>query len=134
MKFSYDTAQHMLDYLTLPGQISFGKTSKENRKTVQKYLSDPFVVGQILWQSPIWDSSMVQYYKIVKVTKKTVVVQHLVNSKITGPKIRCKKQHGTTQCWGNSKSRGWFKEVSCIWELHNTSKFVFLNSTQIGKA
>jgi len=77
MKFSSDTANHMLGFLGLKDKLAFGKTSKRNAKHVKKHMKPKFYVDQIVWERAYMRGDL-NFYKVVKVCKKTVVIEQVV--------------------------------------------------------
>ncbi len=74
MKFSGDTAIHMLKFLDVPDKISFAQTSKRHNKYFKKHMAPKFFVGQILYENTSLGNL---FYQVLKVTKKTVTIQPL---------------------------------------------------------
>lgn len=136
MKFSRDTATHMLGFLDLPDKISFGGTSKKNNKYYKKHISPDFFVGQILVASKNCHD---YFYRVLKVTKKNVLIEsamyrgddyklcsysikrgdRLVNGwQCYGEKLRCKMER-------HYKSQSYFGPKVFYWSLNHTTRRIF---------
>ena len=123
MKFSSDTADHMLGFLDLKDKLAFGKTNKRNAKHVKKHMKPKFYVDQIVWETAYMRTD-INFYKVMKVCKKTVVIEAVYwHDEWIFPfqrrPIRCKMERHLL------KPGLWKKPTRYYWGLACNTRWVF---------